>query len=161
MAEGLEATIVRVLTQRKQTLALAESCTGGFIAHRLTNVPGASAAFLNGFVTYSNASKQSMLGVHAETLQLHGAVSEATAREMAEGARKKSGADYSIAVTGIAGPAGGTLEKPVGTVFIAIAGEREIAFVSAGAGCRHAFRTTRSAAMVAVGRATTDPLRSW
>jgi len=123
--DSIEKIIIQLLTERGRTLSVAESCTGGFIAHRLTNVPGASAAFLNGFVTYSNASKQSMLGVHAETLQLHGAVSEATAREMAEGARKKSGADYSIAVTGIAGPSGGTLEKPVGTVFIAIAGERE------------------------------------
>ena len=119
--DQLEAVIVRRLTERKQTLALAESCTGGFLAHRITNVPGASAVFLAGLVTYSNEAKQRLLGVRAETLAAHGAVSEPVAREMAEGARERNGADYALAVTGIAGPAGGTPEKPVGTVFIALA----------------------------------------
>ena len=119
--DQLEAVIVRRLTERKQTLALAESCTGGFLAHRITNVPGASAVFLAGLVTYSNEAKQRLLGVQAETLAAHGAVSEPVAREMAEGARERNGADYALAVTGIAGPAGGTPEKPVGTVFIALA----------------------------------------
>jgi nicotinamide-nucleotide amidase len=98
--------IVRLLAKRKKNLVLAESCTGGLIAHQITNVPGASEIFL---------------GVRAATLKKHGAVSEAVAREMAEGARKKFGADFAIAVTGIAGPAGGTKNKPVGTVFIAVA----------------------------------------
>ena len=120
--EQLEATIVRLLTERKQTVALAESCTGGFIANRLTNVPGASAVFLAGLVTYSNDSKQRFLGVRPETLAAHGAVSEATAKEMAEGARTQTGAAYAISVTGIAGPGGGTVEKPVGTVWVAVAG---------------------------------------
>jgi nicotinamide-nucleotide amidase len=109
------------LTERKQTVALAESCTGGCIAHRLTNVPGASAVFVAGLVTYSNEAKKQILGVRAKTLARHGAVSEAVAREMADGARRVNGADYAIAVTGIAGPAGGTVEKPAGTVFIALA----------------------------------------
>lgn len=121
MTEDVETKIVRLLTERKQTLALAESCTGGFIAHRVTNVPGASAVFTTGFVTYANEAKQRLLGVHPETLAQHGAVSEPVAREMAEGARRAAGADYSIAVTGIAGPGGATPGKPVGTVFIAAA----------------------------------------
>jgi nicotinamide-nucleotide amidase len=119
--DELEQVLVRWLTDRKQTLALAESCTGGFIANRITNVPGASAILLAGLVAYSNAAKQHFLGVRAETLAAHGAVSEAVAREMAEGARAKTGADFALAVTGIAGPGGGTPEKPVGTVFIALA----------------------------------------
>ena len=118
----LETIIVRLLTERKLTLALAESCTGGGIAHRVTNVPGASAVFPGGIVAYSNAAKQKFLGVRAETLARHGAVSEGVARAMAEGAREKFGADFALAVTGIAGPAGGTKAKPVGTVFIALAG---------------------------------------
>lgn len=121
MTESLETKIVRLLTARKQTLSLAESCTGGYLAHRLTNVPGASAIFSNGFVTYSNEAKQTFLGVRPETLAQHGAVSEPVAREMAEGARRVSRTDYAIAVTGIAGPGGGTPEKPVGTVFIGLA----------------------------------------
>jgi nicotinamide-nucleotide amidase len=120
--EDLEEVIIRMLTERRQTLSLAESCTGGFIAHRLTNVPGASAVFLSGLVTYSNAAKQEFLGVKAETLSAHGAVSEAVAREMGEGARRRTQSDYAISVTGIAGPTGGTPEKPVGTVFIGLAG---------------------------------------
>ncbi|MGA2278774.1 MAG: competence/damage-inducible protein A [Verrucomicrobiota bacterium] len=121
--EEMETVVVRLLTERKKTLALAESCTGGCLAHRVTNVPGASAVFPGGFVTYSNAAKQKLLGVRAETLAAHGAVSEAVAREMAEGARSQLGADFALAVTGIAGPGGGTKEKPVGTVFIGLAGE--------------------------------------
>ena len=120
--ESLEVVLVRLLTERKQTVALAESCTGGFIAHRITNVPGASAVLLAGLVTYSNEAKQQFLGVRPETLAAHGAVSEAVAREMAEGARTRTGADYAIAVTGVAGPGGGTAEKPVGTVWMALAG---------------------------------------
>ncbi len=119
--EQLETVIVRLLTERKQTLALAESCTGGFIANRITNVPGASAVLLAGLVTYSNDAKEQFLGVSAGTLKRHGAVSEFVAREMVEGARRRTGADYAISVTGIAGPSGGTLEKPVGTVFIGLA----------------------------------------
>jgi nicotinamide-nucleotide amidase len=118
--ETLEAVVVRLLTERKQTVALAESCTGGCLAHRLTNVPSASAVFRAGLVTYSNESKEKILGVRAGTIARHGAVSEDVAREMAEGARRVNQTDYAIAVTGIAGPTGGTVEKPIGTVFIAL-----------------------------------------
>jgi nicotinamide-nucleotide amidase len=121
--EEIEAVVVRLLTARKKTLALAESCTGGNIAHCVTNVPGASAVFLGGVVSYANDAKENFLGVRPETLKEHGAVSETVAREMAEGARQKFGSDFAIAVTGIAGPSGGTPDKPVGTVFIALAGE--------------------------------------
>jgi len=123
----LESIIVQLLTERKQTLALAESCTGGGIAHRITNVPGASAVLLAGLVTYSNAAKEKFLGVRAETLAAHGAVSEPIAREMAEGTRKKTGADYALSVTGIAGPSGGSETKPVGIVFIGLASATETA----------------------------------
>lgn len=119
--ESLEAVVLRLLTERQQTLALAESCTGGFIAHRLTNLPGASAVLLAGLVTYANAAKEKFLGVRPESLQAYGAVSATVACEMAAGARRQTGADYALAVTGIAGPDGGTPEKPVGTVFLALA----------------------------------------
>jgi nicotinamide-nucleotide amidase len=117
--------IVRLLSARKKTLALAESCTGGFITNGITNVPGASEIFPGGIVAYSNGAKEKFLGVQKKSLEKFGAVSEAVAREMAEGARKKFGADFAIAVTGIAGPTGGTKDKPVGTVFIALAGNFE------------------------------------
>jgi len=120
--DELESVVVRLLTERKLTLAVAESCTGGCLANRITNVPGASAVFLCGLVTYSNEAKQRLLGVRTETLAQHGAVSEAVAREMAEGMRRQSGADYALSTTGIAGPGGGTVEKPIGTVFIGLAG---------------------------------------
>jgi nicotinamide-nucleotide amidase len=118
---SLEQVIVEALTERGKTLAIAESCTGGAIAHRITNVPGASAVFVQGFVTYANEAKTRALGIPASVLEEHGAVSEPVARLMAEGARAASGADYAIATTGIAGPGGGSEEKPVGTVFISVA----------------------------------------
>ena len=120
--DTLESVLVRELARRGQTLALAESCTGGHIANRITNVPGASAVLNAGFVTYANAAKVSVLGVPESVLRDHGAVSEPTARAMAEGARQVGAADWSISVTGIAGPSGGTPTKPVGTVHFAIAG---------------------------------------
>jgi PncC family amidohydrolase len=102
-------------------LATAESCTGGLIADRITDTPGSSDYFLGGLVAYSNVLKETLLGVRHETLLAHGAVSELTAREMAQGARERLGADVALAVTGIAGPTGGTPEKPVGLVYVALA----------------------------------------
>jgi nicotinamide-nucleotide amidase len=122
---SLEETLVRLLAERGKTLALAESCTGGLAANRLTNVPGASAVLKCGFVTYSNEAKRDFLGVSEAALKEHGAVSEVVARLMAEGARQRCGADYALSITGIAGPAGGGEAKPVGTVFMALAGGRE------------------------------------
>ena len=118
--DEMETVIVRELTARKQTLALAESCTGGCIAHRITNVSGASAVLIAGLVTYANEAKTKFAGVRPETLAAHGAVSEPVCREMAEGARRETGADFAVAVTGIAGPTGGSAEKLVGTVFIGV-----------------------------------------
>jgi nicotinamide-nucleotide amidase len=109
----------RLLKSNEKKIVLAESCTGGWIAQTITEVPGSSAWFDRGFVTYSNAAKMQMLGVKPETLDKFGAVSAQTATEMANGALAHSDADCAIAVTGIAGPDGGSAEKPVGTVFIA------------------------------------------
>lgn len=122
----LEEVVLGLLRARNEKVVTAESCTGGYVAHCLTNVPGASEVFLGGMVTYSNELKQALLGVRAETLATHGAVSEATAREMAVGALARHEADYAIAITGIAGPGGGSEEKPVGTVFIALADREQV-----------------------------------
>ena len=119
--EALEAVVVKLLKQRKETLATAESCTGGFIANCVTNVPGASDVFLAGYVTYANSAKSDVLRVDPKLLERHGAVSEPVARAMAEGARSRSASTYGVATTGIAGPNGGSDEKPVGTVYIALA----------------------------------------
>ncbi len=117
----MQELVHKILTERGLTLAAAESCTGGAIASRFTAMPGASAYFLCGVVSYSNASKEHVLGVDSQTLARYGAVSEQVARQMAEGVRRISGADYAVATTGIAGPTGGSAEKPVGTVWIAVA----------------------------------------
>ncbi len=118
---SMEEVVGTMLKQRGLTIALAESCTGGLIGHRITNVPGSSAYFVGDLVTYSNSAKQHMLGVNPATLERVGAVSEAVAAEMAAGARRVAGTDLGLATTGIAGPDGGTAEKPVGTVCIALA----------------------------------------
>lgn len=115
----LSAKLVETLNARHLSVASAESCSGGWIAKAITDVPGSSGCFGYGLVSYSNAAKQSLLGVPAQTLDRAGAVSEDTVLAMAEGALAASGADISIAVSGIAGPGGGTPEKPVGTVWFA------------------------------------------
>lgn len=116
----LEEQIGKLLRVQGLTLATAESCTGGLVAHRITNVPGSSAYYLGGFVAYSNRAKEQFLAVRHETVLAHGAVSEEVAREMARGARQQMQADVAVAVTGIAGPGGGTPEKPVGLVYVAL-----------------------------------------
>ena len=118
---SIEKVVVDLLTDRGATVATAESCTGGLLANRLTNVAGASAVFMEGFVTYANEAKARALGVDAQLIAAHGAVSREIAAAMAEGARDRAGVDYALATTGIAGPGGATAEKPVGTVFIALA----------------------------------------
>lgn len=118
---SMERTVVGLLKTQGMHLATAESCTGGLIANRITNVPGASEVFTHGFVTYANEAKVELLGVSALDIAEHGAVSETVAMQMAEGALRVSGADISVAVTGIAGPGGGTEDKPVGTAWIAVA----------------------------------------
>ena len=117
----LEDVIVQLLTAQRATLATAESCTGGLLANRVTNVPGSSAVFVEGNVTYSNDAKTRTLGVSAELISAAGAVSEEVARAMAEGALQRSGATFALSTTGIAGPDGGTAQKPVGTVFVGLA----------------------------------------
>jgi nicotinamide-nucleotide amidase len=123
---SMEEAVGRLLTARRATLAVAESCTGGLIAHRLTNVAGSSAYFLLSAVTYSNEAKTAILGVRPETLRQWGAVSEETAAEMAAGVRRAAGASLGLATSGIAGPGGGTEEKPVGTVCIGLADGQKV-----------------------------------
>ena len=121
-ADSLASVVLERLRRRGQTLAVAESCTGGGLGAALAAVPGASDVFLGGVIAYANAVKQELLGVPGELLAAHGAVSDPVARAMAEGARRATGATWALAVTGIAGPAGGSAEKPVGLVHIAVAG---------------------------------------
>jgi PncC family amidohydrolase len=116
----LEEEIGALLETRGLTLGTAESCTGGLVAHRITDVSGSSNYFLGGFVTYANEAKEALLGVRHGTLLAHGAVSEEVALEMASGARRRLGADLAISTTGIAGPTGGTPDKPVGLVYVAL-----------------------------------------
>lgn len=122
-APSLESVLVEKLKAAHKTVAFAESCTGGLIAKRMTDVPGASEVFGFGFVTYANEAKMKLLGVSPETLEAHGAVSPETACEMARGAKRVSGADIAVSVTGIAGPTGGTPEKPVGLVYMGVASD--------------------------------------
>ncbi|MFI5202267.1 MAG: competence/damage-inducible protein A [Candidatus Kapaibacterium sp.] len=119
--ETLEALIVKLLTEHGKTLSTAESCTGGMIASMITNIPGASAVYKGSVIAYNNSVKERQLGVDPETLEHFGAVSEETAYAMAEGVLSRLGTDFALSVTGIAGPGGGTPEKPVGTIWIALA----------------------------------------
>ena len=132
MTDKLEEIVGRLLAERKLTLAVAESCTGGLLGHRLTNVAGSSAYFEGGVIAYSYDAKERLLGVHHDTLYEHGAVSAEAVIEMARGVRKALGTDIGIGITGIAGPGGGMPGKPVGLVFIALSarnGERVEHFV--------------------------------
>lgn len=144
----LEEVVVQTLAARAESVALAESCTGGAVASRLTDVSGASAVFGHGFVTYANLAKQQQLGVPAALIETHGAVSEEVVRAMAEGCRSVSGADHALALTGIAGPTGGSADKPVGTVWIALAskGADTVARKSFYPGARDRFKLLASQA---------------
>lgn len=117
-SQSLEEKVVFLLKQREMTLTTAESCTAGLVAGRVMNVPGASGVYQEGYITYSNASKERRLGVRKETLEAYGAVSKETAAEMALGAAQAAGADAALSVTGVAGPDGGTKAAPVGLIYI-------------------------------------------
>jgi nicotinamide-nucleotide amidase len=119
--DALSEKLVRLCRTKNLTLATAESCTGGMVAAAITSVPGSSAVLDRGFVTYSNAAKSDLLGVPAALIASVGAVSEEVAREMAQGARQRAGVDLAVSVTGVAGPDGGSPEKPVGTVWFGLA----------------------------------------
>lgn len=123
--KALEEVLVKLLASKKQTLATAESCTGGLLANRITNIAGASSVLLAGYVCYANEVKIDILGVDPKLIEKHGAVSEEVARAMAEGARKRAKSSYALATTGVAGPDGGSAEKPVGTVYVALADQNE------------------------------------
>jgi nicotinamide-nucleotide amidase len=118
---ALEKVIITLLMEKRETLSLAESCTGGLLANRLTNMPGASAVLLAGYIVYSNEAKIDALGVDLELIERYGAVSEPVARALAEGARMRARSTYALSTTGIAGPTGGSTGKPVGTVYVALA----------------------------------------
>ncbi|GDX53616.1 competence damage-inducible protein A [Methylophilaceae bacterium] len=128
MIQDICLELGNALTKKKFRIALAESCTGGLVCQRLTNIPGSSVWFDRGFVTYSNESKIELLKVSQDTLLKFGAVSQEVASEMALGALKESHAQIALSITGIAGPSGGSIEKPVGTVFFAIAHQNKIIF---------------------------------
>ncbi|KRA48303.1 CinA family protein [Devosia sp. Root635] len=115
--------IIDLLTEKKQTIVTAESCTGGMVASALTDIPGASAALYGGYVTYANTAKSRMIHVQARLIRDYGAVSNQVARAMADGARNTARADYAVSVTGIAGPDGGSEKKPVGLVYVAVSSE--------------------------------------
>jgi PncC family amidohydrolase len=121
----IEKEIGRLLRDRKLNLSIAESCTGGLVSHLITNVAGSSDYFESGYVVYSNRAKVGLLGVSEDIIERHGAVSSYTAIAMAEGVKTRSGTDIGVSITGIAGPAGGTIEKPVGLVYIAVAGDKK------------------------------------
>lgn len=150
----LEQVVVDLLTERKQIVSTAESCTGGLIASTLTDVSGSSAIFRRAYITYANQAKSEMLGIPAKLIEQHGAVSEETVRAMAEGCLQASKADHALAVSGIAGPTGGSEEKPVGTVYIALASKNELTFAQ-----RFYFPLERSSFKIRTTRAALDLLR--
>lgn len=147
----LEAALGEILRSSGLTICTAESCTGGLIAHRLTDIPGSSVYLLGGIVAYSNPIKQHLLHVDEQTLINHGAVSRETAAEMAVGARRVFGADYAVSVTGIAGPGGGTEAKPVGLTYIGLASVDGVIEVE-----RHVWQGDREANKIASAEAAME-----
>jgi nicotinamide-nucleotide amidase len=152
--EALEEVIVKLLKQRKKTLAVSESCTGGLIANRITNVSGASEVFLAGYITYANTAKTDILNVDQELIEKRGAVSVPIARAMAEGTRTRAGSTYALATTGIAGPTGGSDEKPVGTIYVALASAESATIVK-----KFFFPTDRETFKQLAAQAALDLLR--
>ncbi len=152
----LEDEIIRLLVESSRTLAVAESCTGGLVGHRLTQVAGSSAAFLGGVIAYHNSVKEKILGVPAEVLEREGAVSEAAALAMAQGARRLLAADMALAVSGIAGPTGGTAEKPVGTTYVALAAAPDVLICE-----RHVWQGGREENKESSATAALSLLRRW
>ena len=124
--EGLELVIGKILQERNQTMGTAESCTGGYIAHLITSIPGSSAYYKGSVIAYSNQVKEEQLNVDAETLSIFGAVSEQTVTEMVKGTIRNLKVDYALATSGIMGPDGGTESKPVGTVWIAVGNKEKV-----------------------------------
>src|SRR5216110_132997 len=151
--ENLEEVIVKLLIQRNETMATAESCTGGLIANRITNVPGASTVFIAGYVCYANQAKIDMLNVDPQVIKEHGAVSEPVARALAEHARSRAGSNYALGTTGVAGPTGGSPEKPVGTVYMALAAPGKTVAK------KFFFPTDRKTFKQLTAQAALDPLR--
>lgn len=151
--QNLEMVIGDKLMQTSATLAVAESCTGGLIANRITNVPGSSCYFDRGFITYSNQAKEELLGVDTQLLSSYGAVSAQVAKAMANGARTRARTDWALAVTGIAGPGGGTATKPVGLVYISLAGKEHNKVEM------HRFKGAREQIKYSVSQAALDLLR--
>jgi competence/damage-inducible protein CinA-like protein len=157
-AEGdvsMEEVVGQLLVEKNLTLSIAESCTGGLIGHRITNVPGCSRYFKSDLVTYSNDVKEGILGVSEETLKAHGAVSEECVREMAAGVRKRTGTNVAVATSGIAGPDGGTPDKPVGTVCIALSADDQ------SISRRYQFRGTRDWVKLITSQVALDWLRRY
>ena len=155
MTTDLSAWVGRELAARGLTLAVAESCTGGLLGHRLTTIGGSSGYFVGGVIAYSNAVKSSLLGVEAALIESQGAVSLDVAIAMAEGVAARLGADIGVGITGIAGPDGGTLDKPVGLVFIAVAGK------AGGRVRRCAFEGDRGQIKTAAADAALELLREY
>lgn len=139
-AESHSAVVLEWLVRRGETLAVAESCTGGWLAKQLTDTPGSSAAFWGGVIAYHDAAKRRLLGVSRELLERQGAVSKEVAAAMARGVRRVAGSDWGLALTGIAGPGGATEAKPAGTVWIAVDGPRNVSELHRLAGDREAVR---------------------
>ncbi|HHV54749.1 MAG TPA: nicotinamide-nucleotide amidohydrolase family protein [Firmicutes bacterium] len=154
-SDTLESVVGRLLVERGERLAVAESCTGGLVAGRITSVAGSSRYFERGYITYSNEAKKACLGVPESLLAAHGAVSEPVARAMAAGARKAAGVEWAVSTTGIAGPTGGTPEKPVGLVYIAVAGPDAHTVTCS----QHLFRGDRQTVQQRAAAAALDALR--
>ncbi|MBN1907598.1 MAG: CinA family protein [Deltaproteobacteria bacterium] len=151
----MEDIIGKLLIQKSLTIAVAESCTGGLIGHMITSVPGSSAYFMGGIISYSNQAKSDLLSVSSDTLKQYGAVSHETAREMAKGVRERFNTDIGLSVTGVAGPDGGTKEKPVGTVFMGLAFDNKILSI------KYLFRGTREEIKQLTAEAALENIRRY